>query len=293
MINCSIGIMAYNEQANIGNLLDKLIKQRLSRVNINKIVVVSSGSTDNTDRIVKEYMQIDPRISLFTYNQRRGKSIAINEFLNLTNDEIAVVSSADILPEENTIENLVVPFLDIEVGMTGTRSIPINKSDAFIGFAVNLLWQLHHCVSLEAPKLGEMIAFRDIVESIPGDSAVDEATFEAIITQKGFKLRYIPEAIVRNKGPENIKDFIMQRRRIRAGHLWLKMKTGYSVSTNRIFRIFRLLPRAVEFNIRNIFWILGVIFLEFWARLLGTFDIYVLKKNPYVWQTAKSTKKLQ
>ncbi|MDD2654226.1 MAG: glycosyltransferase [Candidatus Omnitrophica bacterium] len=293
MINCSIGIIAYNEQANIGQLLESLVKQDLFKVKINKIVVVSSGSTDNTNRIVEEWARTDNRITLFAHNQRKGKSIAINEFLNLAEEEIVVVSSADILPDKNTIENLVAPFLDKEIGMTGTRSLPVNSSDTFIGFAVNLLWQLHHFVALEAPKLGEMIAFRNIVESIPGDSAVDEASFEAIISQKGLKLKYVPEAVVRNKGPENIKDFIMQRRRICSGHLWLKEKTGYEVSTNKIFRILRLLPRAVRFNIKNLFWTFGVMLLEFWARCLGTFDIYILKKNPYIWQTAKSTKQLQ
>lgn len=292
MINCSIGIIAYNEESNIGKLLERLIRQKISTVNINKIVVVSSGSTDNTNKIVEEFTKIDNRISLFTHDQRKGKSIAINDFLNLTKDEIVVISSADILPYENAIENLIRPFLDKEVGMTGSRAIPVNDSNTFIGFAVNLLWELHHLVSLKAPKLGEMIAFRNIVESIPGDSAVDEATFESIITQKGFRLRYVPEAVVRNKGPENIKDFIIQRRRICSGHFWLKKKTGYCVSTNRIFRIFRLLPRAVKFDLKNIFWTFGVIFLEFWARCLGTFDIYVLKKNPYIWQTVKSTKQL-
>lgn len=285
--------MAYNEQANIGNLLESLIKQKLSKVNINKIAVVSSGSTDNTNKIVEEWMKIDSRVALFTHNQRKGKSIAINEFLNVTDDEIVVVSSADILPDENTIENLVVPFFEKEVGMTGTRSLPVNNRDTFIGFAVNLLWDLHHLVSLEAPKLGEMIAFRNVVESIPGDSAVDEATLESIITQKEFRLRYVPEAVVRNKGPENIKEFILQRRRICSGHLWLKKRTGYSVSTNKVFRILRLLPRAVNFSLKKFFWTLGVIFLEFWARCLGTFDICVLNKNPYVWQTVKSTKQLQ
>ena len=33
-------------------------------------------------------------------------------------------------------------------------------------------------------------------------------------------------------------------------------------------------------------------FLEFWGRLLGTIDFYVLKKNPYAWDVSHSTKSL-
>jgi cellulose synthase/poly-beta-1,6-N-acetylglucosamine synthase-like glycosyltransferase len=291
-INCSIGIMAYNEAANIGFLLESLIKQKLSSVIINKIVVVSSGSTDKTNEIVRQYCSKNRRIRLFIQEERKGKARAINDFLNLARDEIVIISSADILPEIDTIENLLTPFSDPNVGMTGVRPLPTNDPNKFIGFAVHLLWKLHHLISLETPKLGEMIAFRNIIDKIPGDSAVDEATIESIITRRGYKLKYVPEAIVRNKGPQNIKDFIVQRRRIFTGHLWLKRKTGYSVSTNEIFKILRLIPNAIEFKPKFILWTLGVIFLEFLARCLGSFDIYILNKNPFIWQPALTTKNL-
>ena len=52
-IDVSIGIMAYNEERNIGKLLNILLNQRLKTTHISEIVVVSSGSTDKTDSIVK------------------------------------------------------------------------------------------------------------------------------------------------------------------------------------------------------------------------------------------------
>ena len=61
-IRCSVGITAYNEEANIGRLLQAVMDQRLYEVEINQIVVVASGCTDRTEEIVREYMEVEPRI---------------------------------------------------------------------------------------------------------------------------------------------------------------------------------------------------------------------------------------
>ena len=52
MLTASVGVMAYNEEQNIGKLLAALKGQSLENVEIRQIIVVSSGSTDRTDDIV-------------------------------------------------------------------------------------------------------------------------------------------------------------------------------------------------------------------------------------------------
>ncbi len=53
IIRCSVGITAYNEEANIGRLLQALLDQQLSTVAISQIVVVASACTDRTEEIVR------------------------------------------------------------------------------------------------------------------------------------------------------------------------------------------------------------------------------------------------
>lgn len=291
MINCSIGIMAYNEEKNIGALLQALLGQKQKTSVIKEIIVVASGCTDRTEEIVQKLCQRDSSIKLLSQPQRKGKASAINLFLSGACSEIIVLSSADVLPEQDTIEKLVAPFHQEDIGMTGVRAIPTNPKETFMGFIVHLLWHLHHLISLEQPKLGELVAFRKIFNQIDEDTAVDEAFIEACILKCGLKLHYVPEAIVRNKGAETVRDFIKQRRRIAAGHLHLKQKTSHQVSTRSSPRILRLLFSAVPHNTKSILWSLAAIGLEAWARLLGYFDI-LLNKNPYVWPVAKTTKKI-
>lgn len=292
MLTASIGVMAYNEERNIGRLLEALVGQKLTDVSISEIVVVSSGSTDRTDQIVTECASMHPRIRLVRQGRREGKSSAINVYLEEARGDILVLESGDTVPAPECIENLLAPFRDPRVGMTGARPTPVDDPDRFMGFVVHMLWRLHHMLALRSPKLGEMVAFRSFVRAIPRESAVDEASIEAIVVQRGHTLRYVPEAIVYNKGPSTVRDFLKQRRRIYAGHLWLSREQSYEVSTKSVGGILGVLFEDLEWRPRTLLWTAAGVVLESIGRLLGAIDFYILKKNPYTWEVAESTKSL-
>ena len=144
----------------------------------------------------------------------------------------------------------------------------------------------------EHPKCGEIIAFRNIITKIPHDTAVDEAWIELTIRKKGFSLHYVPGAVVYNHGPESISDFLKQRRRIYAGHLHLTEQMGGKVSTMEVLKILKVMPRVIEFNSKELLFFFGAVILEAYGRLLGAYDFYIKKRNPYVWDIASSTKEV-
>ena len=51
-IGCSIGIMAYNEEANVARTLNAVLDQQGPSMRIEEIIVVASGCTDRTVPIV-------------------------------------------------------------------------------------------------------------------------------------------------------------------------------------------------------------------------------------------------
>lgn len=290
MTECTVGVMAHNEAATIGRLLHELLAQRLQTVAIRRIVVVASGCTDGTAETVQRIAGADPRLRLLVEAERRGKASAINRFLPHVVGEVVVLESADTIPDRDTIENLVSPFANPSVGMTGGRPIPTNDPNRFWGHAAHLLWGLHHDIALLHPKLGELVAFRNVVTSIPEDTAVDEASIEAAIAAQGLTVRYVPEAVVHNAGPQTLGDFLCQRRRIHAGHLHLRDTSRYEVSTMRVSTILRALARRLEPAPRKLAWTAAVVALEAWGRTLGMFDYRVRKRNPFVWDIAQTTK---
>jgi len=284
--------MAHNEEANIGQLLQRLLEQQLTTVTIAEIIVVASGCTDRTEEIVRQWAARDERVKLLTQPMREGKASGVNLFLREASEEVVVLSSADLLPDYQTIQKLVEPMADPDVGMTSGRPVPVNKPNTFMGFAAHLLWDLHHEIAQQHFKAGEMTAFRLIFQRIPYDSAVDEASVEPVVKGQGYRTAYVPDAIVHNKGPETASDFLRQRRRIYAGHLAVRNNLGYVVSTMSTWRILGALLRRLDWRPRQLLWTVGVVALEIYGRWLGWHDFRTQRQQHVVWEIAKTTKRL-
>jgi biofilm PGA synthesis N-glycosyltransferase PgaC len=289
-IRCSLGITAYNEEANIGRLLQAILDQRLYEVEICEIIVVASGCTDRTEEIVREAMTRDPRIQLYVQARREGKTSAINVFLQHAQEKICVLESGDTLPREDTIEKMVSMFRDPGVGMTGAQKVAVNTPDHVVGLLSHLRLMMEHQLCLEIPRLGELIAFRKVFDQLPSDVAMDEAFVEALIIRRGMQVRYAPEAVVYNMGPQTVADFVRQRRRNYAGHLYLKDKYGYQVSSLQNTRVVRLALEQVWGAIRLVGTLAVLAILEIFSRILGAWDYRVRKKKHVVWDMAWSTK---
>jgi len=294
-VGCSIGIMAYNEEANIARTIRAVLEQHGPSIRIEEIIVVASGCTDRTVPIVAELALQDARVRLCVQEKREGKASAINLFLKQANSPVLVLIGADVIPETSAIENLCAHFKDPKVGMVGGRAVPVNDPETFMGHAVHLLWRLHDRVARVTPKLGEVIAFRNVISGIPTNSSVDEISIQALISQLGYQLIYRPDCVVYNKGPVNVHDFLKQRRRIYAGHLKVRTQQNYEASTMKVSPIARQLIACRDFtmsNPRQALWTLGAITLEGYARLQGHYD-YWRKREHHIWQMVDSTKDLE
>jgi hypothetical protein len=283
--------MAYNEAANIATAIETILQQRLTVGHVAELIVVASGCTDATVPIVAAIARDDARVRLLVQERREGKASAINLFLGAARSPLLLMVGADVLVKEGTLEALLRHFADPRVGMVGGHPLPVNDEGSFLGHTVHLLWRLHDRVARDAPKLGEVVAWRNVVPHIPLDTAVDEISLQALITQLGYRLVYEPRAIVYNRGPASVRDFLRQRRRIYAGHLRIRRQQGYAASTMSAARVGRTLLALHPFSSpRAACWTLGAVGLEALARGLGHYD-YRRHRPHHVWEMVASTKR--
>jgi biofilm PGA synthesis N-glycosyltransferase PgaC len=288
---CSVGIMAYNEEGNIANSIKAVLEQPLTTGELVELIVVASGCTDRTTDIVASLAEGDPRLRLIVEEQRAGKASAINHFISAARSPVLLMVNADTLVRRGTIDALVRHFHDPAVGMVGGHPIPVNDDDTFLGFAVHLLWRLHDQIARESPKLGEIVAFRNVLPCIPTDTAVDELSIQALVAQLGYRLVYEPQAVVYNRGPATVGDFLRQRRRINAGHLRIAKQQGYVAPTMSTRRIGRAVLASECFKGAHgqPLWTVGTVTLEATARALGYYD--VLRHRPHhIWTAVTTTK---
>jgi len=299
-LNVVVGVCAHNEEKNVGRLLEVLASVHFP----SEIVVVSSGSTDRTDAIVREHRSADSRVKLIIEPVRSGKAKAVNTIMNACRSDVLVLVSGDTLPARESIARLVRWFDDPGVGAVSARPVPVNPRKGF-GWVAHIMWSAHwHYLwnLTQSTKLGhvsgEMCAFSSqALAPLPQDIINEDAYMATVANRTGFRMLLDPEAIVYMKAPTGIMELIDQRRRVLAGHRQVKQKTGHyptvlaaswwmyrSASIRTLFSILR------EFRLRT--WVWGPVLLlcEILALAL-TLQLFGHKTH-LLWKPVKSTKNL-
>jgi cellulose synthase/poly-beta-1,6-N-acetylglucosamine synthase-like glycosyltransferase len=292
-LDITIGICAYNEEGIIGQSIASIYEQETGDINVTEVIVVSSGSTDRTDEIVESLMKEHSNLRLIRQEKREGKNSAINCYLDNKSNEIVVMLNADnTFGTKDSLRYLVEPFKDPQVGMVGGHPVPVNDPKDKIGFAVHMLWAMHHNLAMVYPKIGELVAFRDIGLRLPTDQQSDEDLIRMNLENAGYKCLYAPDAIVRNRGPETLEDFMSQRIRVNIGEVNMKAKYDYDIpSWNK-----KYIMKAAFGTIHDLgfhpFKMAYALRLEMKARKEAERHIKSGDADMNIWKPVETTKKL-
>ncbi|HEV3089356.1 MAG TPA: glycosyltransferase [Candidatus Elarobacter sp.] len=286
-----VGIMAYNEAANIGRTVRSIQEQTVAG-RINRIIVVASGCTDDTCAIVARMAAADPRIVLVEERLRAGKTVAINTFLAAAHESVVVIPSADLILERTTLEHLIAPLDDPRVGMVGAHPVPTNERDTFIGFAVNLMWELHHRIASVEPKMGELVAFRNQLAALDPAMLSDELAVENQIRSAGLRIAYAPGARVFNRGPDTLREFVTQRVRWCVANIQTARNFETPVSTLSARNVLRAVRELVAETRPRPDWLVAAAAIETFCRLRAYASLTLRPRGDRyrVWQPLRSTK---
>lgn len=294
MLTISAGVCAYNEEMNILRCLRSLSSQRLDGKELIEVLVVSSGSTDRTDEIVREYSRAsDPRVRLIRQEEREGKNSAVNAFIGAAKGEVLFLANADNVMEEDTFDLMARHFMDPATGMVGGRPVPVNDRSTFMGFASHMLWDMHHRLSLIHPKVGEIVAFRNTGLRIPTGMGSDEDLIRREMEFQGLRVLYEPSAIIHNRGPSTLSDFFEQRTRVNIGERYMKRWFDYDIPTwDKRFLINAWLSFLKD-NAAHPLKMAGAMSIEAFARAYASLHVRLDKGDRAIWQVVGSTKDVQ
>jgi cellulose synthase/poly-beta-1,6-N-acetylglucosamine synthase-like glycosyltransferase len=290
-----IGIVAHNEELNIGKVVEFLAHAQPH----SSILVVSSGSTDRTDDIVRESMKRFPNVELIIEPERRGRTFALSKLLRRLNEryDVMVYLGADNLPEPGAIEKITQRVAaDSKIGMIGGRAAPLNDANTFPGWMANLIWDAHHEISVHEPKVsGELCAIRaGIIYDAPPTMINDDAYLQCVVQMKGYSLAYEPNAVVYLRGPETVRGFFNQRYRWAMGNYQVENFLGGKVPTTYARRNIRIawgVRRRVGRS-KECLWFLCFLGISSMVVAKALIDFHIRKKLPYKWVMDSSTKRL-
>lgn len=112
----TIGIPAYNEEANIRYLVEELLSQSKNGYNLQSIIVSSDGSNDKTVSILNS---IDsPLLTIIDDKRRLGVAARQNEIFIKSKADILILLNADIsIPDKHFIEEIIKPVIEENAGL--------------------------------------------------------------------------------------------------------------------------------------------------------------------------------
>ena len=292
-IPVTLGICAYNEEKNIERTIRSIFRQKGRIAEVADVLVVSSGSTDGTNDIVRNLSETFPQVKLLVQEKREGKNSAINLLFDHKSTDIMVFLNADnVFENAESLDRLIEPFLDEKVGMVGGHPLPTNDPSTLAGYTVQLLWRMHHYVAVQEPKTGELIAFRDIGTRLPTNMQSDEDILRMKLEEAGYRTVYAPDATILNRGPETVGDYIKQRTRVNIGENYLKRMYRYSLPTHDYGKLAGAFINSVRELGFHPFRMLGALYLEFYPRLKARMHVAMRKGDICVWEQVTTTKKL-
>lgn len=134
----SIILPAYNEETNIGPTLDRLEIYLARAYPEYEVIVVDDGSCDGTSRVVRRYMEKNPRIALYRHPVNRGYGAALRSGFAASQGELVFFMDADGQFDIRDLDRFF-PLVDEYDGIIGYR---LRRQDSWLRKVNALGWNL-------------------------------------------------------------------------------------------------------------------------------------------------------
>lgn len=296
-IAVTIGIPAHNEEANIKNLLNSILSQKRDNFELDKIIVISDGSTDSTEKKVLEI--ISDKVILIADGKRLSKPIRINQIFSESNSDVVVIFDADVkLENGNVLDSLIKPFLnDSEIMLVSGKSEPL----APVNFVQKVVYTGVKIWDEVKKNSGSMMYFcegpirafkKTLYKEIkfPPTSADDVYPY-LFSMSRGYEFYYTPNALVRHKLPSTYADYIKQTGRYLKSENIHEKNFGSDFIKKHYTVTFSMKVKVLLKNLfMNPFW--TVAYLSFMVRpkISAIFSSRKNKTGSSLWEVIKSTK---
>ena len=218
-------VAARNEERGLPRLLAALDQLDYPAEKLN-FVLVSDGSTDQTADIIRQWAGRQPRAQALILPESLGKGAALRAGMTLAPaaDLVAVVD-ADTVPRPDALAHLAGAFDDPKVGAAcGYPDPGLDHRSVVARYAALERWAMHLVTMAGKDRLGAhpstigaFCAFRAgalaHIGGFASGSLVEDIEVSMALTRRGWKLRWIGEAVAREDVPTDLDGFRLQRLR--------------------------------------------------------------------------------
>ena len=208
----SVIVPAFDEEANIGSVLDSIHGVLVQAGFPYEIIVVNDGSSDKTSEVVKEN-----NVVLVNHTKNLGKGAAIRTGLQRARGGVVVTIDADGSHPPRDIPRLVYPLINGNVdavigsrftnehGKVSTSELRL-LGNRIINYAFLLLTRKRIADTQSGFRAYKREAFRKLSIRSSGFEAESEITLKML--KRGFSIKEVPiDCEPRDNGSSKVKSF--------------------------------------------------------------------------------------
>lgn len=310
----SIIITSRQEPKTIGKCIKCIVDRKYSGLQEPFEVIQVSPDKETLD--AGKYMAKELKLTSNEYIQiqdpMKGKPYALGLALKKAKGDILLFTDGDSYLEKNTVQYLLEPFENENVGGVTGKTVSMDSKSNMMGYWGHLLADAAHDRRITVmnvkekdyylsekkffPMSGYIMATRNYDFKIPSNVLSDDAYISYFIRNQGQEIAYSSKAICYVKYPTTLSDYYKQKVRSLGGYIQLKRlgifkrdKQSRSLGIEMKYALFVLkYPK----NLKEFIWSL----LLFPVRVITWIKIYwqrvILKKDmpKSGWERIESTK---
>ena len=258
----SVVIAAHNEAA----FIEQTVRNKLAQqypAGLLEVIVISDGSTDGTDDILRRLAAEDQRVHWARQEPRAGKSAALNIAVAQASGDVVVFSDANSLYEPHAIARIVSNFADPEVGYVTGKMIYRSHDRTTAGDGCSSYMRFENWLRMQETRIGSIVGVDGGIDAIRkalfrrlrSDQLPDFVTPLHVVAQ-GFRVIYEPGAVLEEDALNDNSSEFRMRVRVTLRALWAMRDCAELLSfrrqplfawqlwSHKLLRYFAFLPLA-------------------------------------------------
>lgn len=259
-------IAAYNEADVLREKLNNSLSLEYPEDYLN-ILLVSDGSTDQTEQIVKEFE--DKGITFIANPINQGKATALNMGMDSITSDIVILSDANVMYETNVVRKLVRHFADDSIGAVSGKVVLLNEGLSYSD-AENAYYSVEHNIQQLESDTGNLIGAdgamyairRELFRPLAPDTLLDDFVLSMGVIQQGRRLIFDAQALGYEKNLAEMASEYNRKVRIVAGGMQsLQRKTAWPPRRQTLTKLKFICHKIMR-------WIIGPVIVLFLTLLL-------------------------
>jgi cellulose synthase/poly-beta-1,6-N-acetylglucosamine synthase-like glycosyltransferase len=215
----SMLIAAHNEEAGIEKKLQQTVALDYPADKL-EILVLSDGSVDRTDEIVKSFP--DPRVRLVRVEPRKGKTNAQNFGVREAKGDVLVFSDATTIYHSQAIRKLAANYADSHVGAVSGRYQYFDAAgDSPTGLGSVAFWNYENLIKRAQSRLGTITGCCGCIYSVRrsvytdlNPDIISDLVQPLWAIQKGYRVVFETEALAYEETTQSTQEEFSMRVRV-------------------------------------------------------------------------------